>query len=188
MRVVSLESPLKGHQPLYVLNFLCLILNFWVLSRFMQKCLQPSACSDHGLYRILSSYIGWRTFIWWKNPQKCSSILVRIAEWWNSLLTSRNPKNNWYLSRIFGTRFGEKDRGLSTCKPWTEQAGGLEAGLRIHIHFIRIQLFRLNTNPDPIRIQSGSRALMTKNWKKIAAEIFYFFFFKNCNLPIPRPQ
>ncbi len=27
MRVVSLESPLKGHQPLYVLNFLFLILN-----------------------------------------------------------------------------------------------------------------------------------------------------------------
>jgi hypothetical protein len=25
MRVVSLESPLKGHQPLYVLNFLFLI-------------------------------------------------------------------------------------------------------------------------------------------------------------------
>jgi hypothetical protein len=27
MRVVSLESPLKGHQPLYVLNFL-----FWILN------------------------------------------------------------------------------------------------------------------------------------------------------------
>ncbi len=45
------------------------------------------------------------------------------------LLASRNPKNNWYLSRIFGARFGEKDRGLSTCKPWTQQAGGLEAFL-----------------------------------------------------------
>ncbi len=41
MRVVSLESPFKGHQPAYVLNFLFLILNicknFKVLSRFMQK-------------------------------------------------------------------------------------------------------------------------------------------------------
>ncbi len=37
-----------------------------------------------------------------------------------------------------------------------------------------------------IRIQSGSRALMTKNCKKITAEKF-FFSFKNCNLPIPRP-
>jgi hypothetical protein len=27
MRLVSLESPLKGHQPLYVFNFLFLILN-----------------------------------------------------------------------------------------------------------------------------------------------------------------
>ncbi len=60
MRVVSLESPLKGHQPLYVLNILFLILNIWkdfkVLSRFMQKWLQPPACSDHGLHRILSCY------------------------------------------------------------------------------------------------------------------------------------
>jgi hypothetical protein len=39
------------------------------------------------------------------------------------------PQSNWYLSCIFGARFGKKDRGLSTCKPWTEQAGGLEAFL-----------------------------------------------------------
>ena len=60
MRVVSLESPLKGHQPLYVLNFLFLILNIWkdfkVLSRFIQKWIQPPAYSDHGLHRILTSY------------------------------------------------------------------------------------------------------------------------------------
>jgi hypothetical protein len=41
MRVVSLESTLNGHQPLYVFNFLFLILNilqdFKVLSRSMQK-------------------------------------------------------------------------------------------------------------------------------------------------------
>ncbi len=42
---------------------------------------------------------------------------------------SRNPKNNLCLSRIFGARVGEKDRGLSTCKLWSEQAGGLEAFL-----------------------------------------------------------
>ena len=30
--------------------------------------------------------IGWRTFIWWKNPPKCSSILVRVAEWWSFYL------------------------------------------------------------------------------------------------------
>ncbi len=42
---------------------------------------------------------------------------------------SGNPKNNWCISRIFWARFGEKDRGLSTCKLWSEQAGGLEAFL-----------------------------------------------------------
>ncbi len=73
--------------------------------------------------------IGWRTFIWWKNPPKFSSILIWIAEWWNFLPASRNPKNNWCLSRIYGVRFGKKDRSLSTCKPWTEQAGGLMAFL-----------------------------------------------------------
>ncbi len=60
MRVVSLESPSKGHQPLDVLNFLFLILNIWkdfkVLSCFMQKWIQPPACLDHNLHRILSSY------------------------------------------------------------------------------------------------------------------------------------
>ena len=37
--------------------------------------------------------------------------------------------NNCCLSRIYGIQFDEKDRGLSTCNPWTEQAGGLEAFL-----------------------------------------------------------
>jgi hypothetical protein len=41
---------------------------------------------------------------------------------------------------------------------------------RIRIHLIRIQHFRLN------RYRSGSKGLMTKNGKKIKAEIFFFFF------------
>ncbi len=60
MRVVPLESPLKGHQPLYVFDFLISILNIWnnfkVLSRFMQNLTQPPACSDHRLHSILSSH------------------------------------------------------------------------------------------------------------------------------------
>ncbi len=60
MRVVSLESPLKGHQPLYVFDFLISVLNIWnnfkVLSRFMQIWTQSPACSVHGLHRMLSSY------------------------------------------------------------------------------------------------------------------------------------
>ncbi len=60
MRVVPLESPLKGHQPLYVFDFLISVINIWknfkVLSHFMQNWTQPPACSDHGLHRILSSY------------------------------------------------------------------------------------------------------------------------------------
>ncbi len=132
MRVVPLESPLKGYHPLYVFDFLISVLNIWnnfkVLSRFMQNWTQPPACSVHGLHRMLSSY--WLAhFHLMKNPPKCSSILFWVAVWWNFLPVSRNPKNNWCLSRIYGIRFGEKDHGLSTYKPWTEQAGGLEAFL-----------------------------------------------------------
>ncbi len=82
--------------------------------------------------------ICWCTFIWWKNPPKCCSILVWTAGCWNSLLQSRNPKNNWCFSRIFGALFGGKDRGLSTCKPWFKQAGSW-------IHFCMKRLRILNS-------------------------------------------
>jgi hypothetical protein len=49
----------------------------------------------------------------------------------NFLPASRNPKNKWCLSRIYGVRFDEKDHGLSICNPWTEQVGGLEAFLHV---------------------------------------------------------
>jgi hypothetical protein len=50
--------------------------------------------------------------------------LVWIADCWfssNILLTSRNPKNNCWISRIFGVRFGRKDRGLCPYNPWSHQ-------------------------------------------------------------------
>ncbi len=56
--------------------------------------------------------IGWCTFIRWKNPPKGCTILVWIAGCWTILLTSHNPKNNCWLSGIFGARFGGKDCGL----------------------------------------------------------------------------
>jgi hypothetical protein len=60
----------------------------------------------------------------------------------------------------------------------------LEAGLRIRIHMIRIQHFRLNTDPDQdqIRIQGFDDQILQKIYTKK-----YNFFFKNYNLPIPRP-
>jgi hypothetical protein len=57
--------------------------------------------------------------------------------------------------------------------------------IRIHLIRIRIQHFRLNTDPepDPIRIQGFDDQMLEKiySWKK------KFFLFKNYNLPIPRP-
>ncbi len=49
--------------------------------------------------------------------------------------------------------------------------------IRIHLIRIRIQHFRLNTDPDLIRIQFGSRVLMTKNWEKFTAKKYKFFKF-----------
>jgi hypothetical protein len=62
-------------------------------------------------------------------------------------------------------------------------------GLRIRIHLIRIRIqhFRLNTNPDqdPIRIQGFD----DQKLEKIAAglKIILLFLVKNYYLPIPRP-
>ncbi len=51
---------MKKHQLLEVLDCLISAFNIWkdfkVLCHFIQKCIQLPACSDHGLYRILSSY------------------------------------------------------------------------------------------------------------------------------------
>ncbi len=127
MRVVPLESPLKEHQPLYVFDFLISVLNIWnnfkVLSRFMQKWTQPPACWDHGLHRILSSY-------WLAHCYLIKKIRSILGVDCGMMDASRNPKNNWCLSRIYGIRFGEKDHGLSTCKPWSEQARGLDSILQ----------------------------------------------------------
>ncbi len=131
MRVVPLDRPWKEHQRLYVLNFLISLLNIWkdfkILSRFIQ------IESNLLLVRItvyIESFlpIGWRTFVWWKNPPKCCTILVWIAGWWNSLLTSCKTKTNCWLSRIFGDRFGGKDCGLWPYNP-SQQVGGLDAFL-----------------------------------------------------------
>ncbi len=86
MRVVSLESPLKGHQPLYVFNFY-----FWSWIFDKSSNFWATSCKNESNLMLVwftvciesCLPIGWRTFIWWKNPPKFSYILVWIAEWWN---------------------------------------------------------------------------------------------------------
>ncbi len=82
--------------------------DFKVPSRFIQKWNQPL------LVRItvhIESFlpIGWHALICWKNPPKGCTILVWVTGHWNIVLTSRNPKNNSWLSGIFGASFGGKD-------------------------------------------------------------------------------
>ncbi len=141
MRVVPLVRPWKGLQPLQVFDFLISLLNIWkdfkVLSCFMQKWIQPPACSDQSLHRILSSY--WLAhFYLMKKSAKVLLYFGLVGRMLDSLLTSRIPRNNWCLSPIFGARLGGKDRSLSTCKLGSKQAGGW-------IHFFMKRLRTLNS-------------------------------------------
>jgi hypothetical protein len=90
MRVVSLESPLKGHQPLYVYNFLFLILNiqnnFKFLSRSMQKGLQSSclfgsrfACAQAAIFfaKPYSINAGETSIVLWIAGQVKNSIILQ---------------------------------------------------------------------------------------------------------------
>ncbi len=121
LRVISLDRP-QGHQPLCLWFF-----NFVLEYLRRDKCSEPLHTKMHLILQLVGNTgylevflpIGWRTFIWWKNPPKLSSILVWIAEWWNSLHTSCNPKNNCWISRFFGARFGRKIAvcAHTTCDP-----------------------------------------------------------------------
>ncbi len=124
MRVVPLDRPWNEHQPLHVFDFLISLLTIWkdlkILSRFIQKWIQPPACSDYGLYRILSSY--WLAHFYL--VKKSAKVLhysgtdCGMLEFFNILLTSCTPKTNCWLSRIFGDRF-------DTIQPVTQQVEGL---------------------------------------------------------------
>jgi hypothetical protein len=141
MRVVPLESPLKGHQPLYVFDFLISVLNIWnnfkVLSRFLQNWTQSPACSVHGLHRMLSSY--WLAHF--HLMKKSAKVQLYFGSGCGMMkFFTCKPLSKEQLMPLPHLPFGEKDRGLSTCKPWTEQAGGLEAFLHGASHNFEVVL------------------------------------------------
>jgi hypothetical protein len=96
------------------------------------------AHSDHGLHRIFSSY-------WLANFFLMKKIRQSAALFWFGL---RNVEVLHSQAAIQGTIVvppeflehgsAKKDRGLSTCKPWTEQAGGLEAFLHEAAHNLEV--------------------------------------------------
>ncbi len=92
MRVVPLESSLKGHQLLYVFDFLISVLNIWinfkVLSRFMQNEPNLLLVRIKGCIKSVFLLAGALLFDK-KNPPKWPSILVWIAEWWMQAATQR---------------------------------------------------------------------------------------------------
>ncbi len=100
--------------------------------------------------------IGWRTFICWKKSAKgmhCSGLDCVMLEFFT---LEPYPKNNCFLPCIFEARFGGKDRGLCTYKPWSEQAGGLEAFLYLAAQNFELQyLQKLITQIKKSEIYSG---------------------------------
>ncbi len=107
-KIRLIESNPKCHHKKYLpVKWLC------------GMCLSATLCKNES--NLLLVLI---TFMWWKNPPKCCSNLVLIVGCWKSLLMSGNSENSLCLSRIFGAQFVVKDRGLSTCKPWSKQAEG----------------------------------------------------------------
>ncbi len=88
----------------------------------MQKLLQPPACSDHGLHRILSSY--WLAhFPLMKNSAKVQLYFGLDCGMMAFFTDEPQSKEKLMSLPHFGSWFGEKGRGLSICKPRTEQAG-----------------------------------------------------------------
>ncbi len=70
---IDLEKDINRYR---FFDFLISLLNIWkdfkALSRFMQKIIQPPACSDYGLHRILSSY--WVAYFYWM--KKSAKVLL----------------------------------------------------------------------------------------------------------------
>ncbi len=180
MRVVPLDRPGKGHHSWTFEK----TSKFWATScknEFNLPLVQITVCIETCLL------IDWRTFIWGKNSPECCSILVWIAGCWNSFFKSCNPKNNWCLSRIFGARFGGKDRGLSTCKPWSKQEWGW-------IHFcmkrLRIlnsyQIFKIKNKKSktysswsPFQgLSNGTTLMQIQFGRTVPSKLLFIYFFK----------
>jgi hypothetical protein len=155
IRIRQKVSDLTGSRSATLPNWICIrvvpVFQFWifektikVLSRFIQRWIQPPAYSDHGLYRNLASY--WLAhFFLMKNPPKWCTMLVCIAWCWNSLsilLTNHNSKNNSWFSRIFGAQFGGKDRGLRPIPPVCR----INRRIRGHFCMKRLRIFEVFAN------------------------------------------
>ncbi len=94
---IGLKQDINRYMFLRFFNFdLEYLKRVRILSRFIQKWIQPPACWITVCLEFFLP-IGCLTFICWKNPPKYCSILIWIVDCWfssNILLTSRNPKSN----------------------------------------------------------------------------------------------
>ncbi len=135
---IGLEKDINRYR---FFNFLISILNIWkdfkVLSRFMQKWIQPplvliTVCIESCLS------IGWCTFNLRKNLSKRCLIFIWICGTLEFFTQELQSKEQLMTLPHFWSTVGGKDRGLSTCKQWSKQLGGW-------INFCKKQLRTLNS-------------------------------------------
>jgi hypothetical protein len=70
-------------------------------SKPLHTKMNPTFWSDHGLYRILSSYWLAHFYLMIKSAKGLHCILDWIAGCWNSSLMSRNPEQMYLAAQNF---------------------------------------------------------------------------------------
>jgi hypothetical protein len=83
---------------------------------------------EHTVGKESFLHIGWHSFLLWKIRQSVALFWfgLRVVGF---LLTSRPPKNNCWLLRMFGARLGGQDCGLCPYNRSAEEEGGLDGFL-----------------------------------------------------------
>jgi hypothetical protein len=120
MRVVPLESPLKGHQPLYVFDFLSFSTEYLKQlqsSEPLYAKLNPTSC-------LFGSRVAWNLVFLLAGALFLMKKSTKVALYFGSdcgmmkffTFKPQTKEKLMPLPHLWST-VGEKDRGLSTCKP-----------------------------------------------------------------------
>ncbi len=127
-RIIWIQNCWYRYSVLWIRDILVWRIRIWSC-HLMQKWLQPPACSDHDLHRTLSGVLSLHENIRLSAALFWFGLRNDGILYWRAAIQRTIDISPAFLEHGGQRKRGEKDRGLSTCKPWTEQAGWLEAFL-----------------------------------------------------------